>query len=115
METVKFECCPKCDCIHLKNNVYLKKGEPIMIYVECSKCGCFVARYIVSKYTSDKPYESLLKEMRKERLPGSRSAAKLIEEFSQPIAEKFEYIKELRDKIDEKRNVEEIIIDIEKT
>ncbi|MEA3431759.1 MAG: hypothetical protein U9R01_03640 [candidate division WOR-3 bacterium] len=115
METVKYETCPKCSSVDVKNNVYIKEGEPIRIYVECAKCGSFVARYTVAKYTSDKPYESLLQNLRKERFPGSRATAKMIEEFSTHVSEAFEHVKKLRDAIKEKRKVEEIIVEIEKT
>ncbi len=115
METVKYETCPKCGSLNVRNNVYINHGEPMKIYVECAKCACFVARYTVSKYTSNKPYESLLQNLRREVFPGSRATAKMIEEFSTPVAEAFEYIKKLRDTVKEKRKVEEIIVEIEKT
>ncbi|OYD15434.1 hypothetical protein CH333_05740 [candidate division WOR-3 bacterium JGI_Cruoil_03_44_89] len=115
MGTVKFETCSRCGSVDVKNNVYIKRGEPMRIYVECAKCGSFIARYTLTKYTSDKPYESLLKNLRKERFLGSRSAAKIIEEFSVPVSEAFEHIKKLRETLKEKRKVEEIIVELEKT
>ncbi len=115
METVKYETCPRCNSIDVRNNVYIKKGESIRIYVECAKCGGFVARYALTKYTSDKPYESLLQNLRMERFPGSRTVAKTIEEFSTHVSEAFEHVKKLRDTVKEKRKVEEIIVEIEKT
>ncbi len=115
METVKYETCPKCSSADVKNNIYLKDRNTIMVYVECAKCGCFVARYTVKRYTSNKTYESLLQYLRNERLPGSRRAAKTIEEFSTTVEETFEHIKELRQSKDEKRKVEEIISETENT
>jgi hypothetical protein len=87
---VKIETCPKCGCKSTENLVRVESGCPVKVYVRCAKCGTFVARYTIERYTSDKCYESLLKIM---RLHGcsiaSRSQAQELEAFSRSIETEF--------------------------
>jgi hypothetical protein len=87
---VKKETCSKCDCQIMENLVRVESGEPIRIYVRCTECGTFVARYTLERYTSDKPYESLLRFHRKHgHSIHSRSRAQEVEAFSRDIENNF--------------------------
>ncbi|MEO0098321.1 MAG: hypothetical protein ABIK99_06925 [candidate division WOR-3 bacterium] len=95
MEKAKRESCPKCGETLMINNVYVKTGESIKIYVECAKCGSFVARYTLFTYTSDKPYEVLLQKLKCLEYRSGKKALREIEEFNQSVAEEFRRVKSL--------------------
>lgn len=109
METAKLENCPVCKGVEHKNNVYIKEGEPVKVYVECANCGSFVARYTLLRYTSDKPYESLLRKLYCLRHSSGRNLLKEIEGFTTESGNEFEKVKLIVKDGREKRKVEEII------
>ncbi len=59
MEKIRFEHCPKCGSVHTENIFFIKSGEPPAVFIRCAECGTFVAKYVLSKYTSNKPAELL--------------------------------------------------------
>ena len=106
--SVKKETCPKCGATTVENIVRIARGEPIKVYVRCTKCGAFVARYRVSRYTSDKPYESLLQIVRT-AYPDGRFATKELEAFSDEVNREFNETIQLVEKLPDIRRLEEII------
>ncbi|MCD6417734.1 hypothetical protein J7M00_03010 [bacterium] len=59
MEKIRFEHCPVCGSVRTENIFHIKSGEPPVVFVRCADCGAFVSKYVLSKYTSDKPAEML--------------------------------------------------------
>ncbi|MCP4228693.1 MAG: hypothetical protein GY771_00910 [bacterium] len=60
MEIAKKEHCPKCGSEDVRNQVYLRGGRNIQIFVECAFCGNLVARYKLNRYvTSSKRFNFL--------------------------------------------------------
>jgi len=109
MKTAKFERCSRCGSSELQNIFYVESGEPPRVYVRCAKCGAFVARYTLSRYTSDQPYESLLRILRRYSLTDSRRSVAEIEAFTRGIEEKFREALRMAEEGGEKRRIEEII------
>jgi hypothetical protein len=88
--SVKLETCPKCQSKKMENLVRVEAGQHVKVYVRCLDCQTFVARYTLERYTSDKPYESLLKNLRgQSNTIGTRELAREIEAFSQEIEKEF--------------------------
>ncbi|MCK4420898.1 hypothetical protein KAW18_15640 [candidate division WOR-3 bacterium] len=113
MDSAKRERCSHCGSIELINNIYVKEGEPVRVYVQCSKCGEFVARYTVDYYTSDKKYESLLRFVSTHCFDSGRNVCKRVESFDEGIKKEFERCKKLIKDKEEEKNIEEIITDKE--
>lgn len=94
MEPVKAkkETCLRCGATDLENLVRIEEGKPLKVYVRCAKCKTFVARYIVSTYTSDMSYESLLRVLRTSQLAchDSRGSMRELEAFSRQVQWEFE-------------------------
>ena len=112
MEKVKRERCPVCGGLKMVNNFVKYNNGTIRVYVECAHCGRFVARYTLQRYTSNKPYESLLLFFRKP-IESGRSTLKNIEVFTEEIDREFNKIKEQIKEKEEKKKIEEIICGIE--
>ncbi len=109
---VKIETCPKCRSRKTENLVRVEPGCPVRVYVRCSECGTFVARYTLERYTSDKPYESLLKFSRRGGCSiASRSHAQELEGFSKKIETEF---KETTEAPFTELKIEEIICELKK-
>ncbi len=88
--SVKLETCPKCKETRLENLVRVEPGQHVKVYVRCPECLTFVARYTLERYTSDKPYESLLKTLRNQSdAVGSRELAQELEAFSKEVEKEF--------------------------
>jgi len=109
MVSAKRERCPHCGSIELINNIFIKEGEPIKVYVQCFKCKEFVARYTIDSYTSNKRYESLLKYVSKSHSASGRSMSKKLVSFDEGILEEFEHCKKLIKEKEEEKKIEEII------
>ncbi len=74
----------------MENLVRVEPGQPPKVYVRCSKCKTFVARYTLEHYTSDKPYESLLNSVHGQgSCISSRGRALELEAFSKDVEEEF--------------------------
>jgi hypothetical protein len=88
----KKETCFKCGATELENLVRIEEGKPLTVYVRCVKCKSFVARYVVSTYTSDMSYESLLRLLRTSQLSchDCRGSMRELEVFSEQVQEEFE-------------------------
>ena len=112
MEKVKRERCPVCGSVKMVNNFVKYEDGTIRVYVECSQCGSFVARYTLKRYTSNKPFESLLNFLRKPTESG-RDVLKNIEAFTKEIEEEYRRIKEKVKEKEEKQKIEEIICGLE--
>ncbi|MDD3626709.1 MAG: hypothetical protein PHV06_05270 [bacterium] len=112
-EKIRREHCPKCHGTDMENIVLLREREPIRIYVRCSKCKAFTARYTLERYLSDKTYQSYLENLLPVRLSGKKINEEL-EFISEEAKREFELISntlesaEVKDKI-----IEELIIETE--
>ncbi|MBS4015376.1 MAG: hypothetical protein KGZ86_02950 [Candidatus Latescibacteria bacterium] len=95
MENAKKEACPKCNSENLINYVHVKTGEHIRVYVECADCHHYVARYTLLTYTSDKPYEVLLRRLKCLEYASGKKALRELEEYSKNIEAEFNHIKSL--------------------
>lgn len=74
----------------MENFVRVEHGQHVKIYVRCPECKTFVARYTLERYTSDKPYESLLKTLRNQSDGVScRELAEELEAFSKEVEKEF--------------------------
>lgn len=110
--TAKKESCPKCGGTLMENFFRIEENGCIKVYVRCAKCGSFVARYTVSKYTSDKTYDSLLRILRKTTMESdSRKFAKELEAFSKNVENEFKETLDFVEKSPDKRKIEEILND----
>ncbi len=106
----KKEACAKCKSTLMENLVRIEEGEPMKVYVVCAKCGAFVARYKVSRYTSDKPYASLLKILRiSPSCPDSREMIKELEAFSSEVEKEFKETKKLIETKPTEKKIEELL------
>ncbi len=109
MESAKRERCPDCGSMEFINNICIREGEPINVFVQCSKCGSFVARYTVDCYTSNKRYESLLQFVSKRCFDSGRITSKRLKSFDEEIMEEFEHCKQLIKENEDRKRIEEII------
>ncbi len=108
MESVKREACPKCNSTNLINYVKVKTGDNIRVYVECVNCHTFVARYTLLTYTSDKPYEKLLRRLKCLEYASGKKALRELEEYSKNIEQEFLDAKTLVS-TDQSKTVEDMI------
>lgn len=113
MVTAKRETCYKCGCTNLINNVYIEEGEPIQVYVECSKCKELVARYTVNCYISTEGYESLLQSISSFSYDSGRFVCKRVQSYEDEILEEFEHCKKLIKEEEDEKSIEEIISESE--
>ncbi|MFO7637961.1 MAG: hypothetical protein R6X14_01450 [bacterium] len=111
MEAAKADQCMKCGSTSVTNLVHIRTGEPVRVYVKCNGCGSYVARYTLSRYTSDEPYESLLRLLRQYAYASGKRCLEEVEEFGTVIRAEFERVERLAAGSSEKRRVEEIIED----
>jgi hypothetical protein len=110
-EGARLEHCPACGSTEVKNNLYFCKGQPLRVYVQCSRCGEFVARYTLRGYTSDKTYESLLERLRFTRLTSGKRTLHIVEGFGSNIAREYQHVLDLVHTQEDQRRIEEIIED----
>jgi hypothetical protein len=110
MENAKREACPKCDSTNLINYVHVKTGANIRVYVECADCHSYVARYTLLTYTSDKPYEVLLRRLKCLEYASGKKALRELEEYSKNIENEFNHVKSLTATESEK-TIEDMIKD----
>ncbi len=59
MAKIRFEHCPVCGSVHTENIFLIEAGKPPVVFIRCAECGAFVAKYVLSKYTSNKPADLL--------------------------------------------------------
>ena len=108
-ESARLEHCMKCGSTEVRNNLYFRRGQRVRVYIQCLKCGEYVARYTLGGYTSDEPYESLLQKLRFTRLTSGKRTLSMVEEFGEEIEEEFRHVVELIRTDEDQRRVEEII------
>ncbi|MFO7674925.1 MAG: hypothetical protein R6X12_01205 [bacterium] len=111
MESAKSDHCMNCNATSVTNLVHVRTGEPVRVYVKCNACGSYVARYTLSRYTSDQPYESLLRLLRQYAYASGKRCLEEVEEFGTAIRAEFERVERLVAASEEKRRVEEMIED----
>jgi hypothetical protein len=109
----KKETCLKCGATDLENLVRIEEGKPTKVYVRCAKCKTFVARYIISTYTSDMSYESLLRVLRTSQLAcyDCRGSMKELEAFSKQVQREFKQTEQQVETEPEDRLIVEILED----
>jgi RNase P subunit RPR2 len=112
MESARADHCPNCDATSVTNLVHVRTGDPVRVYVKCNACGCYVARYTLSRYTSDQPYESLLRLLRQYAYASGKRCLEEVEEFGTVIKAEFERVERLVAAAGEQRRVEELIEDV---
>jgi len=107
----KKETCLKCGATDLENLVRIEEGNPLKVYVRCSRCRTFVARYIVATYTSDMSYESMLKVLRSSQLAchDCRGSMRELEAFSRQVQEEYEKTEQQVEKEPENRLIVEML------
>ena len=107
----KKETCPKCGATEVENLVRIEDGHPMKVYVRCARCKTFVARYMVSTYTADMTYESLLRVLRTSQLycHDCRGSSRELEAFSTQVRREFERTEEKVQRHLEKRLIVEIL------
>lgn len=110
-ETARLEHCLRCGSTSMKNNMYFCRGQSIHVYVQCTSCGEFVARYTLRGYTSDTMYESLLERLRYTQLASGRRTMRIVEEFGSEVADEYRHVLELIHTAEDERRIEEIIAD----
>ncbi|UCF06487.1 MAG: hypothetical protein JSV33_05525 [bacterium] len=108
-ESARLEHCPKCNSTAVRNNVYFCKGKRVKVYVQCDRCGEYIARYTLTGYTSNEPYESLLRKLRFTRLTSGKRTKRIVEEFSEGIEKEFRHVLQLIRTKEDERRMEEII------
>lgn len=96
------------------NLVYVRTGHETCVYVKCADCGSYVARYMLSRYTSDRNYESLLASLRGFAHRSGKRCLEQIEEFGAMVAAEFERVQKLAVEKPQEQRVEEIICEAEK-
>jgi hypothetical protein len=111
VESVRVEHCRKCESTNLTNLVYVHTGDPVRVYVQCSDCGAFVARYVLSRYTSDQTYECLLRTLRRYAYASGKRALQEVEECGTTVQAEFERVKKLAREQPDSRPVVELIED----
>jgi hypothetical protein len=108
-ESARLEHCMACGSTETKNHVYFCKGRRVRVYMQCARCGEYVARYTLFGYTSDEPYESLLRKMRFTRLASGKRTLKMVEAFGDEVGEEYRHVLELVRTREDERRIEQII------
>lgn len=108
-ESARLEHCMKCGSTEVKNHVYFCKGQRVRVYMQCARCGEYVARYTLFAYTSDEPYESLLRKMRFAPLVSGKRTFRIVEAFGRDVQNEYEHVRELVRTREDQRRIEEII------
>ncbi len=111
MESAKAECCPRCNGTRMTNLVYVRTGHDTCVFVKCADCGSYVARYVLSRYTSDRTYESLLENLRGFAHGSGKRCLQEIEEFNTMVRAEFEHVQKIAAANPQDRRVEEMIRD----
>jgi hypothetical protein len=93
----------------MRNNLYVSKGAPAKVYVQCADCDEFVARYTLRGYTSNKTYESLLERLRFSRLTSGKRTLHIVEAFGGEVDREYRHVLDLIKTQQDKRPVENIL------
>ncbi len=109
METAKAECCPRCGSTRVTNLVYVRSGHDTCVYVKCTECGSYVARYVLSRYTSEMNYESILANLRGFAHRSGKRCLEEIEEFSAMVQAEFDRVQKIALEHPQDKRVEQII------
>ena len=96
VDSVKREACPSCGSHEVVNNHYLRDGHHDRVYVECAKCGAFIARYVLHAYVDPAfSFERFLAKARSEDFISGRNALSEFQVHQQRAKEQFDRVKEL--------------------
>ena len=111
-ETARVEHCRACKSTRMKNNIFFPHGGgDVKIYVQCADCGEYVARYIISGYTSERRYESCLHSLRFDcHASGARTMRK-INAFAEKFEREYQHVLDLIREAEDQRDIEQIIED----
>lgn len=93
----------------MRNNVYFHPGGDVKVYVQCAECGEYVARYIISGYTSERRYESFLRSLRLDCHSTSRRTRRAFKALSGDFDREYEHVLDLIKKNEDQHPIEEII------
>lgn len=105
----KREHCMTCKNATMQNIVMIRPGRDTEVFVECVTCGSFVARYTLNAYTSEDPYRSYLRLMRKKRSDSGTATRNAGQEFVAEVWEGYRKAKELVADREEVAHLEEIL------
>ncbi|MBN1423011.1 hypothetical protein JXA88_00505 [Candidatus Fermentibacteria bacterium] len=105
----KREHCMKCESVAMLNYVMVKPGCDTEVFVECATCGAFVARYTLTTYTSEDPYRSYLRLMRKKRSDSGAATRQAGQKFVTEVWEGYRQAKDLVADSEEVDHLEEIL------
>jgi len=108
-ETARLDHCMNCGSTSVRNYVYFQQGGRVRVYLECTECGSYVARYTLFGYTSDEPYDELLQIMRSAGFTSGRRAQKMVEAFDEDVQQEFEHVRDLVRREEDQRRMEKII------
>jgi endogenous inhibitor of DNA gyrase (YacG/DUF329 family) len=114
METARTEHCPECQGTSVHNQFHFVPGRRTLVYVQCASCGAFVSRYALERYTSNKPYESLLQTLSAHRSHYGDSAhqvRKQLESYGEEVSEGYRRVLGLLAKQEDQRKIEQILAD----
>ncbi len=114
METAKAECCPKCHGTRMTNLVYVRTGHDTCVYVKCAECGSYVARYVLSRYTSEMNYETILAHLSNFAHRSGKRCLEEIEEFGATIQAEFERVQKIALENPQEKRIEQIICEARK-
>lgn len=114
MESAKAERCPKCHGTRMNNLVYVRTGQQTFVYVRCADCASYVARYVLSRYTSDADYESMLALVHGFAHRSGKRCLEKIEEFGAMVGAEFERVQRLAAENPGGQRIEQMICEAEK-
>lgn len=112
-ERVRFDHCPNCGEIEVRNILRRAPIRSLEVFVECSHCNQFVAKYEVYRYTSNKSYEDLLQRLSLRGGDSARRIMRTLVGFDERVAEEYLMCRELARKREDPRKIEEILAEEE--
>ncbi len=106
---VRYEHCPNCGGIEVRNILRRAPVRSLDVFVECANCRGFVARYEVQRYTSSKSYEDLLTRLGSSGGESARRIMEVMSAFDDDVATQFKQVQELVQSSEDPSKIEEII------
>jgi len=109
VESARLEHCNSCGGARMCNYLYRTSGKPLEVYVRCDDCGAFVARYGVSRYTSNKSYQDLIRVLGSFIHNSGRRLMRELESFDEATDRAFAHVRELVARSEDPRIIERIM------
>ena len=109
-ERIRFDHCPACGETEVRNILRRAPLRSLEVFVECTHCDRFVAKYEVHRYTSNKSYEDILGRLSLRQ--GGESARGIIRTlvgFDRRVAQEFELCRQMVRKKGDPKKIEEIL------